>query len=336
MDAEAQSARTGPGDLVGRRFTNSLNGYDRKEVDELLERVARDWERTRSELEDALRRATEAENAPAPPRKPYEGLGDEVEEMLTKAREVAEGVIARAEAALEEAQDERAKARAERAHAVEDARVESEEILKRARIEGEQLIEEARIEREAILSSTQSLRASIAALVRGVDPLLLQLPPDAQAAALTEPSPAPAAADPTADASASEPGLTELLDDLDDLTDQVAAGTLTDSGAPPAIQRGAGGEDAHDSSPPPAGSAAEDGEDGEDTDSLPDLPPLDDALAEELSHPGEMGTPALPIPPPVPSDLFPVQPPPPKPPTPKPPTPDPTTLAEWWGGRRQG
>lgn len=93
-----------PDDIVGYRFKQSLRGYAIDEVDELLDRVADQVERTDAELSELRERVRLAEEQAASAERTEEAL----KRTLVAAQETAERVVAEAEAEATSRRDDAA------------------------------------------------------------------------------------------------------------------------------------------------------------------------------------------------------------------------------------
>lgn len=111
-----------PDDIVGHRFKQALRGYAIDEVDDLLDRLADQVERTDAQLSDLRARVTQAEEQAATARRIEESL----QRALVTAQETAERVVAEAEA---EATTRREQAEQDAERTLADARRQADELL---------------------------------------------------------------------------------------------------------------------------------------------------------------------------------------------------------------
>ena len=150
-----------PDEITSQRFAVKLRGYEPEKVDEFLDRIAVEYRR-------ALRAAQQVHAAP--PRSPFEELGDQVASILDSAAQGADEMRLEAE---REAQAIRSAAAEEAAETVEaaldqleaankakaTAQQEAEAIRAAARYEADRMEQEAR-ERAAKLEQDARERAA--------------------------------------------------------------------------------------------------------------------------------------------------------------------------------
>ncbi len=137
-------------DISSKEFSIDSRGYNRKEVDEFLDDICDEMERMEAEIKD-LRQKTTVVREPAPAAKPAAGVSAQDEasfreilemakkvkdDTITKAKEDAEAIRARAEAeatqrldGLKEEKDKLTHQVAELKTAAADYRTKFEELL---------------------------------------------------------------------------------------------------------------------------------------------------------------------------------------------------------------
>ena len=144
-----------PDDIVGYRFKQSLRGYAIDEVDDLLDRLADQVERTDAELVDLRGRVAAAEERAAASRRTEESL----QRALVTAQETAERVIAEAEA---DAQQRREASEEAAQHARLDAEQRAREILSEAQSGAAREVAAARARVEDAADRQREVLADIA------------------------------------------------------------------------------------------------------------------------------------------------------------------------------
>lgn len=176
-----------PDDIVGYRFKHALRGYATDEVDELLDQLADQVERTTAEVDELRERVRTAEAQVAAAHEAESTL----QRTLVVAQQAAERTVAEAEQtaaeAMRSAEAEAEQVRAEAASQAEATLAEAQTSARREADAARARVEEARTRHLAVLEDVARHRDALRADVGLLDELVAVASSEVAAPQATEP-----------------------------------------------------------------------------------------------------------------------------------------------------